>query len=118
MRFTNPTILTILAASANAYSAKSRTFAVNHFYGKGPLVEGRVDPIVNPGTAAGHTHTIQGGNAFGMTMTDRQALDKSTCTSSLVKNDKSNYWTPKLFFKADDGTLHDVELFYMNVYYL
>jgi hypothetical protein len=118
MHFTSPTILAIFAASSEAYSANRRSFAVNHFYGKGPLVEGRVDPIVNPGVASGHVHTIQGGNAFGVSMTDRQASDESTCTSSLVKNDKSNYWTPKLYFQADDGTLHDVELFYMNVYYL
>lgn len=118
MRFTASTIFAIWATSANAYSANRRSFAVNHFYGKGPLVEGRVDPIVNPGTISPHAHTIQGGNAFGMSMTERQALDDSTCTSSLVKNDKSNYWTPKLYFKADDGTLHDVEMFYMNVYYL
>jgi hypothetical protein len=118
MRFTTPTILAILAATSDAYTATSRTFAVNHFYGKGPLTEGRMDPIINPGAASGHVHTIHGGNAFALSMTDTQALDKSTCTSSLVKNDKSNYWTPKLYFQAEDGTLTDVELFYMNVYYL
>ncbi|KIN03776.1 hypothetical protein OIDMADRAFT_117145 [Oidiodendron maius Zn] len=49
-------------------------------------------------------------------MTDDQALD-STCTSSLVKNDKSNYWTPKLYFHAENGSFIDVPMFYMNVYY-
>lgn len=115
MRFAIAAGVAILAALAEG--KPGRTFAVNHFYGKGALVEGRVDPIVNPGTASGHVHTIQGGNAFGMTMGDRDAL-ASTCTSSLVKDDKSNYWTPKLYFQNTDGTFQDVELFYMNVYYL
>jgi len=118
MRFSTTAVSAILAASASAYSKTARTFAVNHFYGKGPLTEGRMDPIINPGVASGHVHTIQGGNAFALTMSDRQALDQSTCTSSLVKNDKSNYWLPKLYFQAENGSLFDVPLYYMNVYYL
>lgn len=77
-----------------------------------------MDPIVNPGVAAGHVHTVQGGNAFALTMTDNQALDDSTCTSSLAKSDLSNYWVPKLYFQAENGTFHDVDLFYMKMYYL
>jgi hypothetical protein len=117
MYFSSATLLAALATSASAVKT-SRTFAVNHFYGNGPLMMGRVDPIVSPGTAAGHVHAIQGGNAFGLTMTDTQALG-STCTSSRVKADKSNYWTPSLWFKdPKTGLLEPVEMFYMNVYYL
>jgi hypothetical protein len=116
MRF-SITLLATFAASASAYDANSRTFAVNHFYGNGPLVMGRMDPIVSPGGPSGHVHAVQGGNAFALTMTDDQALS-STCTSSLVKNDKSNYWTPSLYFQdPTTGLLEDVEMFYMNVYY-
>jgi len=120
MHLAPATIAAILAfaGDAAAYSANKRTFAVNHFYGKGPLVEGSMDPIVNPGRASSHVHSVQGGNAFDITLTDEQLLKESTCTSSLVKNDLSAYWTPKLYFKAQDGTLKDVEMFYMNVYYL
>ena len=51
-------------------------------------------------------------------MTEDQALT-STCTSSLVKNDKSNYWTPSLYFQdPTSGELESVDMFYMNVYYL
>ncbi len=111
-------LLATFAASAAAYNAKSRTFAVNHFYGKGALVTARMDPIVSPGGPSGHVHAIQGGNAFALTMTDDQALS-STCTSSLVKNDKSNYWTPSLYFQdPTTGGLESVDMFYMNVYYL
>jgi hypothetical protein len=118
MRFTTATFLAAFASSASAYSDTERTFAVNHFYGNGPLTIGRMDPIVDPGVASGHVHTVQGGSAFALTMTDDQALT-SSCTSSLVKNDKSNYWTPSLYFQdPNNGSLESVDMFYMNVYYL
>lgn len=107
-----------LAGSALAYDKSHRTFSVNHFYGNGPLVTGRMDPIVSPGVASGHVHTVQGGNTFALSMTDDQAM-KSTCTSSIVKNDKSLYWTPSLYFQdPKTGKFEPVELFYMQVYYL
>jgi hypothetical protein len=109
----------LFALAASLAAAKdSRTFAVNHFYGKGALVEGRMDPIVSPGKPSSHAHTVQGGNAFAETLTDT-ALMASTCTSSLIKNDKSAYWTPKMYFQDPvNGTFEDVPMFYMNVYYL
>lgn len=116
MHFSTLAFAGTFAAVASA-GKTGRTFAVNHFYGKGPLVEGRMDPIINPGVTSPHVHTIQGGNAFALTMGDKTAME-STCTSSKIKNDLSNYWTPKLYFQSDNGSLHDVELFYMNVYYL
>ena len=112
MRFSQATISAILAATAEA-----RTFAVLRFNSKG-LTTGRMDPIVNPGVASGHSHAIQGGNAFKLDMTDDDPL-KSTCTTAQIKNDKSNYWTPTMFFQdPKTGKLESVELFYMNVYYL
>ncbi|RDW56584.1 hypothetical protein BP5796_13049 [Coleophoma crateriformis] len=108
----------VLALATLGSAAKtSRTFAVNHFYGKGPLTMGRMDPIVNPGGPSGHVHAIQGGSNFALTMSD-DVLLSSNCTSSLVKNDMSNYWTPSLYFQ-DPVTkeLTNVEMFYMNVYY-
>jgi hypothetical protein len=110
------TLLAALTASVSA-ATTGRTFAVNHFYGKGPLVEGRMDPIVNPGVASLHAHTIQGGNKFALTMSDTVLLD-STCTSSLIKNDKSVYWTPKMYFQDPaNGSFIEVPLFYQNIYY-
>ncbi|KAK2070594.1 hypothetical protein P8C59_005078 [Phyllachora maydis] len=111
-------VLAGLVAAAAVVSAKdTRTFAVLRFYGDGPLTSGRVDPIVHPGTVASHMHTVQGGNAFGPTATG-ESLRRSTCTSSLIKNDLSAYWAPTLFFQSpDNGSLTQVPLFYMNVYY-
>jgi hypothetical protein len=118
MYFATVSLLALYATTTSAYSATRRTFAVNHFYGKGNLVTGRMDPIVNPGVASSHVHAIQGGSNFALTMTDTQALE-SNCTSSRVKNDKSNYWTPSLYFVDPvTGSIESVDLFYMNVYYL
>lgn len=117
MLFTTATLLATLAMSASAQKT-GRTFAVNHFYGNGPLTVGRMDPIVSPGGPSGHHHTIQGGSNFALTMTDTQLLS-SSCTSALVKNDNSNYWTPSLFFQdPQTGEFTPVPMFYMNVYYL
>ncbi|PQE31984.1 WSC domain-containing protein [Rutstroemia sp. NJR-2017a WRK4] len=110
-------VLASLASAVTAYNATHRTFAVNHFYGNGPLTMGRVDPIINPGQVSGHVHAIQGGNAFAMSMTDTTALG-ATCTSSRINNDKSNYWTPSLYFQdPNNGSFTAVPMFYMNVYY-
>lgn len=49
-----------------------------------------------------------GGNGFGFTMDYNQARN-STCSTCSVKEDLSNYWTPNLFFKAKNGSFHEVE---------
>jgi hypothetical protein len=116
MHFSTAALLAALVATVVAKD--SRSFAVNHFYGPGPLVVGRMDPIVNPGVASGHSHVVQGGSNFGLSLTDTSLLE-SKCTSSLVKNDKSAYWTPTMYFvDPKNGSFHSVPMFYMNVYYL
>ncbi|KAL8400340.1 hypothetical protein RB594_000644 [Gaeumannomyces avenae] len=106
------------AALIGAVSAKKgRTFCVLRFNGAGPLVEGRMDPIVEPGRTSAHVHTVQGASNFGINST-ADDLAKSSCTTAMIKGDMSAYWTPKLYFhdKAAN-TFEPVEMFYMNVYY-
>lgn len=45
------------------------------------LFDQRADPVVNPGAAAGHVHTITGGSGFNFSMTydDARASQCSTC---------------------------------------
>lgn len=106
-----------LAPSVFAYNSTKQTFSVNRFYGKSNLVTARMDPIVYPGSPSAHMHLVQGGNGFAVSMTDNQALE-STCTTSLVKNDRSNYWTPALYFQDPlTDQIEAVELSYMQVYY-
>ena len=69
----------------------------------GRLLLERADPIVNPGQVAGHVHTISGGNGFDFEM-DYGKANASTCSSCPIKKDLSNYWTPKLYYMAEDGT--------------
>ncbi|KAF1934731.1 WSC domain-containing protein [Clathrospora elynae] len=62
----------------------------------------RLDPIVDPGTASSHGHTIHGGSNFGMSTT-YEDLRASDCTSCQFSDDKSAYWTPSLHFVHDGG---------------
>lgn len=96
--------------------ALARTGAVLHF--GTPLTEGRMDPIVSPGTASQHSHVILGGSNFGLTIEGDQLLG-SACTTATINNDKSNYWVPTLWFRSpDNGTFHKVPSYYSKVWYL
>ncbi|KAH8820054.1 hypothetical protein F5884DRAFT_660888 [Xylogone sp. PMI_703] len=117
MHFSASSLLAVTLSTGLAAAAKtSRTFAVNHFYGNGPLVMARMDPIVNPGIESAHVHAIQGGSNFAVSLAD-DGLIGSRCTSSLIKNDNSAYWTPSLWFDWGNGSYTSVPMFYMNVYY-
>lgn len=75
------------------------------------LVVDRVDPLVNPGIRyTPHLHQIVGGNSFNLTMTpvDYDLAKRSSCTSCSFTQDKSNYWTAVMFFKAKNGTYQRV----------
>jgi hypothetical protein len=110
---------TILLALVTTVTAKDgRTFAVLRFYGNGPLMNGRVDPVVSPGRLSSHVHTVMGASGFGFNSTG-VSLRNSTCTNSLLKQDLSAYWFPRLYFQDPvDGYFEPVEMDYVNVYYL
>lgn len=67
----------------------------------------RADPIIDPGQVSGHVHTISGGNGFGFSMDYYQARN-SSCSSCPIKQDLSNYWTPKLYYMYQNGSVEDV----------
>ncbi|SPO04575.1 uncharacterized protein DNG_07260 [Cephalotrichum gorgonifer] len=105
------------AALIGAVAAKdTQTFAVLRFNGD-PIFNGRVDPIVNPGVASPHEHSVFGGSNFGLHATG-ETMVKSKCSSAVVKGDNSAYWMPRLYFhdKADDS-FEAVPVSYANVYY-
>lgn len=111
------TLVAATMAAAVQAAQDSRTFAVLRFFGDGPMMEGRVDPIIAPGKTASHVHTIQGGSAFGVSATG-ETMMTSECSTALIEGDNSAYWVPKLYFHDKEaGTLEDVDMFYMNVYY-
>lgn len=91
----------------------------------GRLIDERADPIISPGVVSGHVHTIAGGNGFNFSM-DYEDTQSSTCSSCPIKQDLSNYWSPKLFYQYPNGSVEMVPqagdgegvLGGMTVYYL
>ncbi|KAH9884064.1 hypothetical protein F4778DRAFT_774792 [Xylariomycetidae sp. FL2044] len=116
MKPTTATTVASLAAVAAA-AREERAFAVMSFTGTGFMTEGRVDPIISPGTAAGHLHGVMGGSNFGLTVEGDDLLT-SNCTNSAITNDLSDYWAPEVFYQdPDNGTFEKVPLSYQRVYY-
>ncbi|KAI9462050.1 hypothetical protein F5148DRAFT_236708 [Russula earlei] len=95
----------LLIASANAFWRLPCTK---------PVLNARVDPIVNPGKASGHAHTIMA-IGFGTTFAD---LRNSECTTCRVRDDKSAYWIPELYYQYKNGSFQAVAHGGMLVYYL
>ncbi|TFK33440.1 hypothetical protein BDQ12DRAFT_766806 [Crucibulum laeve] len=63
----------------------------------------RIDPIVNPGAVSGHVHSVFGGSNFRFNTTTEK-LRASLCTSIPIKEDKSIYWFPHLYFQWSNGS--------------
>ncbi|KAJ7892209.1 hypothetical protein B0H13DRAFT_2038662 [Mycena leptocephala] len=64
-----------------------------------PLVQERLDPVINPTTfPSNHVHTVHGAKNFNYNSTFN-TLRASSCTSCEVSQDLSNYWFPKLYFQ-------------------
>ncbi|KAK0753497.1 hypothetical protein B0T18DRAFT_452427 [Schizothecium vesticola] len=109
-------IFAALAATASAAKSQ-RTFGVLRFNGNGPLMDCRIDAIVQPGGPSSHVHTFMGAGNIGWSSTGEE-LRQSTCTNTQLNADKSAYWFPKLYFKdPSDGKLEPVPLYYAAVYY-
>ncbi|PWW76934.1 hypothetical protein C7212DRAFT_279251 [Tuber magnatum] len=78
----------------------------------------RIDPLTNFGLVGQHVHTIHGGNKFSQSSVESDLL-KSTCSSCQVKQDRSAYWTPVLYFQDEAGKFNIVnQTGGMLVYYL
>ncbi|KAI1134904.1 hypothetical protein F5Y05DRAFT_195816 [Hypoxylon sp. FL0543] len=116
MRFATVGALASVAPLAAAVKTEM-TFAVLHFTQNQFLTEGPMDPVVSPGKQATHYHSIMGGSNFGIN-TRGDDLLSSECTTTTIKNDKSNYWIPTVFFQdPKTNAFEKVPLYYMNVYY-
>jgi hypothetical protein len=62
--------------------------------------------LVEPGkTGSSHLHQIVGGNGFNATMDPaNHPADMSSCTTCLITEDFSNYWTGVMYFQARNGS--------------
>ncbi|KAL8959074.1 MAG: hypothetical protein Q9193_003998 [Seirophora villosa] len=65
--------------------------------GSPALVIDSLDPMINPGGQSAHVHSVVGGSAFAASM-DFGLTQTSRCTTFGVKDDKSNYWMPAVYF--------------------
>ncbi|KAI0205102.1 hypothetical protein F4808DRAFT_273182 [Astrocystis sublimbata] len=62
----------------------------------------RIDPIMDFNKVAAHAHTSHGSSGFSLD-SGYDDLVNGDCTSCAVKQDKSAYWTPAVYFH-DDAT--------------
>jgi len=104
--------ITLSALVYPASALDGDTFTVNCQI----LTVQRSDPILNPGVASGHVHTIIGGNAFRRTMIGKDATlaTATTCDKSI---DHSNYWVPQLYHIGADKKLELVSASHAAIYY-
>ncbi|KAI0246151.1 hypothetical protein BJV78DRAFT_1158123 [Lactifluus subvellereus] len=82
-----------------------------------PVVDARIDPIINPGRASSHLHTIMGSSAIGYGTTFGD-LRNSQCSTCKVKDDKSAYWIPSYIISTRNGSFQAVTHGGMIVYYI
>ncbi|KAF8494105.1 hypothetical protein F5888DRAFT_1617148 [Russula emetica] len=82
-----------------------------------PIMNARVDPIISPGIPSSHSHAIMGSNAIGFNTTF-DSLRNSECSTCQVKDDKSVYWIPELFYEHKNRSFEVVPHGGMLVYYL
>ncbi|KAI1365869.1 hypothetical protein F5Y08DRAFT_327760 [Xylaria arbuscula] len=61
----------------------------------------RIDPIVDFDKVSSHAHAVHGSSGFGVSAT-YDDLTAGDCTSCAVKQDKSAYWTPAMYFLNED----------------
>ncbi|KAG8728060.1 hypothetical protein FRC11_011874, partial [Ceratobasidium sp. 423] len=68
----------------------------------------RVDPLRTPGTVGPHVHNVVGGSKFAADSTTPEILQQSKCSSTMVQDDKSVYWTPLLYYNHGNGSYSPV----------
>ncbi|PRP81987.1 hypothetical protein PROFUN_10481 [Planoprotostelium fungivorum] len=86
-----------------------------------PVYRGRADPIVNPGYFSQHSHKVFGSSNFRRAsvsnLDDYNYAFAGDCTTCSITVDKTNYWTPDLYYQWPDGTFSLVPSGGLTVYY-
>jgi len=105
-------VLFLALAVSAAWGLDGDTFTVNCH----SLTIQRSDPIVYPGVASAHVHSVIGGNAFRRSMSGTDAT-KATQTSCDKFIDRSNYWVPNMYHQRSDKLWEMVPWTHSAVYY-
>ncbi|CAE6378132.1 unnamed protein product [Rhizoctonia solani] len=64
----------------------------------------RVDPLRTPGAIGPHVHNVVGASNFSPDSTTPEILQQSKCSSTMVQDDKSIYWTPLVYYNHGNGS--------------
>ncbi|BEI93079.1 uncharacterized protein CcaverHIS019_0507070 [Cutaneotrichosporon cavernicola] len=102
-----------LAGSATAQALPDHTIIT----AISPIMMGRLDPIIDPGKIGSHVHTVMGASNFRSELSNPQEMLNAECTTAVVTADKSNYWTPTVYYMHDNGTFEAMPPFNTRIYY-
>lgn len=103
--FAKAAILGALLAAVAPVAAVDNKAEVSFVLGDtNTLLYSRMDPLVNPGEVSGHMHQILGASNFRDVLNTPDEMQRAACSSTKIKADKSNYWTPTLYFMWPNGT--------------
>ncbi|WWC90997.1 uncharacterized protein L201_005936 [Kwoniella dendrophila CBS 6074] len=79
---------------------------------------GRMDPIVDPNAVSKHAHRIVGASNFNWHLNSFDDQLNADCSSTIIGDDKSNYWAPQLYYRHPNSTyspvLGGVRIYYFN----
>ncbi|KAF8683223.1 hypothetical protein RhiXN_11363 [Rhizoctonia solani] len=64
----------------------------------------RVDPMTNPGGVGPHVHNIVGASIFSPDSGSPDVLQQAKCSSTMIQDDKSNYWSPLVYYNHGNGS--------------
>jgi hypothetical protein len=112
--FTSLTPLLLLASSVIASPGKWEFYAWGGL--PGMISYGRLDPILSPGVVSSHVHQINGANAMQASYDYDTLRRESTCSSVVVQDDLSNYWSPAMYH-YDGASNYSLMLARFSVYY-
>lgn len=105
-------------AAVAALSSAAQARWIFYDYNGNMLSYGRLDPIIAPGEVSAHVHMFQGANAVQTTYDYDTIREESTCSTIIVQEDMSNYWTPAMYYwdGKDNFTLirGDFHIYYLN----
>jgi len=80
------------------------------------LTDARYDPIVNPGTCAGHVHSVYGSAAFSDCVQLEDLVGPVETTSNVLDN-LSMYWAPSLYIQDPATLLYHLVPSFTRAYY-
>lgn len=105
----------LTTASASNFNCNGNYFSFFNRRGD-TLNYARLDPSIYPGTASPHLHSFDGGSGLGA-ITTFKSLVNSDCTTARIKQDKSLYWRPSLYWSGNETGFYRVPEQESKIYY-